>query len=132
MKPTDPGAQAARQAVRDHMAQKSMDPAALARDAGIDPGTTGDFLRGRRWPRLPTLAKIDTALGWEPGTLARIAAGEEPVPRSQDDQPRRMYLDIHPESYEDLSDHELAEATATATAVFLQKVREIRSGRPMA
>lgn len=37
------------------------------------------FERGRHWPRERTRAKIEEYVGWEPGTLARIKAGD-PIP----------------------------------------------------
>ena len=66
----------ARQAVRDELARRQKDPAWLARTAPADPGTINDFLEGKRWPRLSTLAKIDDALGWTPGTIDRIRRGQ--------------------------------------------------------
>lgn len=116
----------ARAAVLAQLAHRGWDKARLASEAGIDYSTAGDFLNGLRWPRVPTLAKIDQALGWEPGTTGRIATGDD-VPGIGDDE--GMLLNVDPAVYEDLSRAELAEAIATAEAVFLQKVREIRSSR---
>jgi hypothetical protein len=70
-----PGESDARQAVRDELARLRHDPVWLARAAPVDQGTVADFLAGNRWPRLSTLAKIDAALGWNPGTIDRIARG---------------------------------------------------------
>lgn len=116
----------ARAVVLAQLAQRGWDKARLASEAGIDYSTAGDFLNGNRWPRVPTLTKIDQALGWEPGTTGRIATGDD-VPVVGDDG--GMLLNVDPAVYEDLSRAELAEAIATAEAVFLQKVREIRSAR---
>ena len=58
------------------MAKRRWSQARLAREAGVDPATVGDFVNGRRWPIVPTLAKIEAALGLTPGTLAAI--GEDP------------------------------------------------------
>ncbi len=64
---------AARRAVRDELARRRQDPAWLARTALLDPGTVDDFLDGRRWPRLKTLAKVESALEWAPGTIDTVA-----------------------------------------------------------
>src|SRR5690348_3721114 len=61
------------------MLDAGMSNASLAREAGVDTGTVGDFLNGSRWPYAPTLAKLDRALGFEIGTLERMAE-EEPPP----------------------------------------------------
>lgn len=50
----------------------------LAQRAGVDSGTLGDFLAGRRWPRNTTQFKVEKALGWRPGTISRIARGDDP------------------------------------------------------
>lgn len=47
--------------------------AALSREAGVDPGTVGDFIGGKRWPRREKLAAIERALMLSPGTLAHVA-----------------------------------------------------------
>lgn len=119
----------ARSAVKARMAQEGIDKTDLARRAHIDPGTAGDFLNGSRWPRLPTLAKLDQALGWEPGTLAAIAEGAEEPNVTGMAHDSAMLLDVDPETYADLTPAELAEAMATAKAVFLRQVREIRASR---
>lgn len=67
-----------RQAVRDSLAESQRDPAWLARAAEVDYGTVSDFLAGNRWPRFSTLAKIEAALGWAPGTIDRLTRGAEP------------------------------------------------------
>lgn len=120
---------AARNAVLARMAQRELDKTDLARLAGIDYSTAGDFLNGTRWPRLSTLARIDTALGWEPGTVAAIASGDERPNVSDQHHTGAMLLDVDPDAYSDLSPAELSEAMATATAVFLRTVREIRAAR---
>lgn len=125
-----PDSDRARAAVLERMADLGIDKTALAKEADIDYGTAGDFLNGKRWPRLPTLAKIDKALGWEPGTLASVASGSEAPPNVGGGMhDRQMLLNVDPAVYEDLNPAELAEAMATAQAVFLQKVREIRASR---
>jgi hypothetical protein len=48
----------------------------FAQEAQLDPGTLSDFLEGRRWPQGPTRAKIEKRLGWPPGALDDLAAGQ--------------------------------------------------------
>ncbi|WP_040161334.1 helix-turn-helix domain-containing protein [Nigerium massiliense] len=67
--------QRARALVRTEMARQGLTFAALASAAEIDPGTLGKFLDGTRWPHIPTRAKIESALGLDPGTLSSGAAG---------------------------------------------------------
>lgn len=45
----------------------------LAENADIGVGTVRDFLFGRRWPRMAKRHAMEDALGWEPGTIAKIA-----------------------------------------------------------
>jgi transcriptional regulator with XRE-family HTH domain len=60
------------------MLDSGMSNASLAREAGVDTGTVGDFLNGARWPYAPTLAKLDRALGFEIGTLEQMAEADAP------------------------------------------------------
>jgi len=69
---------AARRAVEAEMGDRGWDIQRLSQEAGLDPGTVGDFLSGARWPRIPTRGSIERALGWQPGRLAEIADGVEP------------------------------------------------------
>lgn len=68
--PTEAGKATARAAVRQKMAGRTIEQ--VADLANIDPQTFGDFLAGRRWPRLKTLNKIEDALELTRGTLAAI------------------------------------------------------------
>lgn len=128
---TDPDANRARArtAVLEAMSERGLSKVELARAAGLDAGTVGDFLDGSRWPRVPTLAKIDAALGWDPGTTGAVAAGGDAPNVGADAHSQGMLLNVDPATYEDLDRAELAEAMATAQAIFLQKVREIRAAR---
>lgn len=55
--------------------------AQLVTATGADPGTIGDFLNGKRWPKIGTQGKIERAIGWPPGTLRDIAGGgDDPDP----------------------------------------------------
>lgn len=60
------------------MAHRGWNNARMATEAGVDPGTLGDFLAGNRWPKSPTRGRVEAALGWAPGTIAGIVAGLEP------------------------------------------------------
>jgi len=75
---------AAAAAIEVALGAKGWNQADLVRDAGIDNGTLGDFLAGRRWPQVRTRSRIETSLGMELGTIARIADGETVGPPAQD------------------------------------------------
>lgn len=49
--------------------------ASFAASAGLDAGTVGDFLRGKRWANSATRRKIEAALGWPAGYVADLAQG---------------------------------------------------------
>lgn len=73
--------QRAARAVAARMAHLEWNNAQLVAATGADPGTIGDFLNEKRWPKIGTQGKIERALGWVPGTLQAIAAGaDEPDP----------------------------------------------------
>lgn len=67
--------QRAAQAVAAWMAQNEWNNTQLVTKADADPGTIGDFLNGKRWPKIGTQGRIEKALGWAPGTLRSIAMG---------------------------------------------------------
>lgn len=71
--------QRASDAVAAWLASRKLNPAWLVDETGADPGTISDFLNGTRWPKLSTQGKLESALGWEPGTIRRIGNGG-PVP----------------------------------------------------
>lgn len=62
-------------AVAARMAHLEWNNTQLVAATGADPGTIGDFLNGKRWPKLGTQGKIERALDWPAGTLRTIAAG---------------------------------------------------------
>lgn len=72
---TQAGKKLARRAVLSELSNLDLTPVRLSELSGLDYGTVGDFLAGRRWPQINTLGKIDAALGWKPGSLASLAAG---------------------------------------------------------
>lgn len=65
-------------AVASWMAEREWNISQLVAATGADPGTIGDFLNGKRWPKIGTQGKIEKALAWPPGTLRAIARGEDP------------------------------------------------------
>src|SRR5690349_19103974 len=67
--------QRAAHAVAAWMAHLEWNNTQLVAATGADPGTVGDFLNGKRWPKLGTQGKIERALEWPAGTLRAIAAG---------------------------------------------------------
>jgi hypothetical protein len=67
--------QRAAHAVAAWMAHLEWNNTQLVAATGSDPGTIGDFLNGKRWPKIGTQGKIERALGWPAGTLRAIAAG---------------------------------------------------------
>jgi transcriptional regulator with XRE-family HTH domain len=66
----------ARAAAERSMTAMGYSLAALSREAGVDPGTVGDFIGGKRWPRREKLAAIERALMLNPGTLALLAESD--------------------------------------------------------
>jgi transcriptional regulator with XRE-family HTH domain len=81
------------------MGEMALTQEALADKAGVDPTTVNAFLKGRNWPQARTRAKLEVALGWPVGMLARIALGEEP-PRSMPataDELRRLIAEAQEE-----------------------------------
>lgn len=104
----DPGRKQARLLVAQAMAEKELSRSDLARRAGIDPGTLGDFLDGHRWPKAPTQGKVERAVGWEPGTIAAVQAGE-PVDvgaRGQDQGTTKAVADFLYQRPEGVADEE--------------------------
>src|SRR4051794_28388367 len=67
--------QRAAHAVAAWMAHLEWNNTQLVAATGADPGTIGDFLNGKRWPKIGTQGKIERALGWPAGTLRAIASG---------------------------------------------------------
>jgi len=56
------------------MAEKEWNNTHLVALTKVDPGTVGDFLNGKRWPKIGTQGKIEKAIGWEAGTAGIGAA----------------------------------------------------------
>lgn len=60
------------------LSENERNPSWLVRATGADPGTIGDFLNGKRWPKTGTQGKIEHALGWPPGAIRVLADGGDP------------------------------------------------------
>lgn len=81
--PTPTGTSNARRAALAAQAREGWTNSQLATKAGVDPATVRDFLDGSRWPKPPTLAKLDVVFGWTLGTLAAIGEELMDAPESQ-------------------------------------------------
>lgn len=68
----DPGIAAAGEEVVKRREELGFSQRKLKDDGVIGQSNLVAFERGRRWPRENTRAKLEKALGWEPGHLARI------------------------------------------------------------
>jgi transcriptional regulator with XRE-family HTH domain len=58
--------------VRRAVAATGLTRAAFAKRAGVDAGTLGDFLDGKRWAQAPTRRKIERALKWPAGRISEL------------------------------------------------------------
>jgi transcriptional regulator with XRE-family HTH domain len=125
-----------RQFVRAQMAARTppMTNGALARKAGINRDTIGDFLGGRSWPQPSRLAAIEAALDLEAGSLDRVFNGQEPqakLTRSAENGPvttasPALVVTFSAAAVSDLSPTERDEVEAAARAAALRRIREIR------
>lgn len=105
------------------MAELRLNATSVARTAGLDLGTVSDFLSGQRWPKPGTQGAIEVALEWPPGTIERLASGNDwPVSAPQDG----VLLDLPESALEGLSEAERQEVIARAKAEALRAAREIR------
>ncbi len=68
----DPGIAAAGEEVVKRREELGFSQRKLKDDGVIGQSNLVAFERGRRWPRDNTRAKLEKALGWEPGHLARV------------------------------------------------------------
>src|SRR5262249_52421443 len=68
----DPGVAHAGAAVAARREELKLTQRYLARNGIVNAGALIDFEKGRRWPRKATLAKLEDALQWPHGTIARI------------------------------------------------------------
>lgn len=72
----DPGVLRAGRAVAARRAELEITQRSLARDKVINAGTLIAFEKGRSWPRRSTLARLERALDWPSGTIARLRNGD--------------------------------------------------------
>lgn len=79
VQPKEAGRDAAREALLARMRVCGFgNVSQLAADASVSHQAISEFLRGaRQWPKGSTRAKVEVALAWEPGELARIAAAAD-------------------------------------------------------
>jgi transcriptional regulator with XRE-family HTH domain len=75
---TDPGVLRAGLAVARRREELELSQRWLAREKIVNGGTLGALEKGRRFPRPRTLAKLEDALQWPRGTIARLRDGESP------------------------------------------------------
>ncbi len=68
----DPGVVRAGAAVAARREELKLTQRYLARSGIVNAGALIDFEKGRRWPRKATLAKLEDALLWPHGTIARL------------------------------------------------------------
>lgn len=73
----DPGIAAAGEEVVRRREELGFSQRKLKDDGVIGQSNLVAFERGRRWPRDNTRAKLEKALGWEPGHLARVRYANE-------------------------------------------------------
>jgi transcriptional regulator with XRE-family HTH domain len=73
----DPGVARAGRAVAARRNELEITQRGMAKDKIINAGTLIAFEKGRSWPRRATLAKLEEALQWSPGTIARIRSGTQ-------------------------------------------------------
>lgn len=76
----DPGVARAGHAVAARRNELEITQRGLAKDKVINAGTLIAFEKGRSWPRRGTLAKLEKALNWSPGTISRIRSGSAVAP----------------------------------------------------
>lgn len=81
------GRRRARVAVKGEMGRRGWNIQQLHESSGLDRNTLGDFLDGKRWGQAKTLGSIERALGWPPGTIAGMEAGDEPPVSGVDEDP---------------------------------------------
>lgn len=117
-------------ALSAEMAANGWTRAQLARKIGIDPGTLGDLLDGRRRPKAPTQGRIEAHFGWPPGTVAEVLAGRADLPVDDEGRggdPDVLTLELPLEGLDDVAREEVA---AAARLRALEKIRELRAAEP--
>lgn len=121
------GIEDVQRAINAHMAAEGYTRAQFARRVGIDPGTLGDLLDGKRQPKAPTQGKLERYFEWPAGTIAEVVAGRASlgdVGASSQDAPGVM-LDLG-DAVAGLSPLDAEEVLAAAKLRALERAREIR------
>jgi transcriptional regulator with XRE-family HTH domain len=77
---TDAGVVRAGRAVAERRHELQITQRNLAQDRIINAGTLIALEKGRSWPRRSTLARLEKALQWPPGTITRIREGMAATP----------------------------------------------------
>lgn len=77
---TDVGIARAGAAVAARRRELDIAQRALAKDRVMNAGALIAFEKGRSWPRQSTRARLESVLGWAPGTIASIRHGESGSP----------------------------------------------------
>ncbi|MBY0285539.1 MAG: FHA domain-containing protein [Mycobacteriaceae bacterium] len=80
----DPGIAAAGEEVVKRREELGFSQRKLKDDGVIGQSNLVAFERGRRWPRENTRAKLEKALGWEPGHLARVRYASDRTDKTTD------------------------------------------------
>lgn len=62
------------------MSELGIGPTQFATEAGVADNTFRAFMDRRSWPRIGTMAKLETRLGWPGGSIEDVARGAEPPP----------------------------------------------------
>lgn len=117
-------------AIGQALARKQWNSTDLARNADLSVDTVGDLLNGRRWPRAATLAKVEAALGWEPGVISASLAGSTQIwvavgGDAQDAE--EVLLHLPAAAFDGLPEVEREEVIAAARLAALEKARQIRA-----
>lgn len=68
--------EAAGRAVLRQMSRQKLSRTDVIRASGVDNKTLQALLEGQRWPQVLTRARIEEAIGWQPGDIERAARGE--------------------------------------------------------
>lgn len=111
------GRRRAATAVTARMGDLGMTQQELAERASVDPKTVGDLIRSRRWPIARTRARIEKALGWPAGELARISTTEDEPPQLLSPRARRVLR-------EELSDEDYRRVVGLAEGTLVITPRE--------
>ena len=89
------GRASATQAARERMGELGLTQEDLAKKSRTDITTISRFLNEHSWPQVRTRARIEVALDWQPGELARLAIAANQADPMADElkQARQMLID---------------------------------------